>query len=185
MINFAAVFRVIQKLELDKGKKNNPCFKSLSLGGMHAMLRALACSPMPRACSAHVSCCGGSDEGRADLQKNMADNLAVSDFCINTHTHTHTHTFARPFSFSLIRRIARVIYKHFFKPARETAAFPLSAVFVFRRPMPCCRYCPLRPCCIMVSNSLRMPYYYHFTPDLLNGCTAFYCPEKRDTHESE
>ena len=92
MINFAAVFRVIQKLELDKGKKNKPCFKSLSLGGMHAMPRALACSPMPRACSAHVSCCGGGDEGRADLQKNMADNLAVSDFCINTHTHTHTHS---------------------------------------------------------------------------------------------
>ena len=91
LINFAVIFRVIQKLKVNRGKKNNPCFKSLSLGGMHAMLRALACSPMPRACSAHVSCCGGGDEGRADLQKNMADNLAVSDFCINTHTHTHTH----------------------------------------------------------------------------------------------
>ena len=26
------------------------------------------------------------------MYKKAADNLAVLDFCINTHTHTHTHT---------------------------------------------------------------------------------------------
>ena len=28
--------------------------------------------------------------------KKSANNLAVSDFCINTHTHTHTHTHRTP-----------------------------------------------------------------------------------------
>ena len=27
------------------------------------------------------------------MYKKAAGNLAVLDFCINTHTHTHTHTF--------------------------------------------------------------------------------------------
>ena len=35
--------------------------------------------------------CVSSLKGKV-LYKKAADNLAVLNFCINTHTHTHTHT---------------------------------------------------------------------------------------------
>ena len=36
-------------------------------------------------------------------EKNVAENLVMPDFLLNTHTHTHTFPYTRPASLSLKR----------------------------------------------------------------------------------
>ena len=57
--------------------------------------------------------------------KNAAKNLAVLDFCINTHTHTHTHTHNSSYSITDIT-------------AGSIAVVELCGLQSPCSPLPCC-----------------------------------------------